>query len=134
MDTRKLITVLAFTLSSAACFANDTEQRELYSAVTAPGLLQADPSGDELKTSKNINGATVVSWNAGKEQAIEFVLQGSTDGKNFRAIRRIAAVPLSAEKIRYESTDESHRGYTWFRIIRINADGHFTYSKPDNAE
>jgi len=134
MDTRKLITVLALTLLSAACFANHTEQRELYSAPTLTRLSQTDPSGDELKTYKNGNGATVVSWNAGKEQAMEFLLQGSTDGKNFRAIKRIEAAPLSSKHIRYESTDESDKGYTWFRIIRINAAGHFSYSKPVNAQ
>ena len=126
MGTRKLLTSLAFVLLSAAGFAQDRPAKTL---ATTDNTSFAGDAVAEIKVYKDASGKNVISWTSTGVQSLEFLLQGSTDGKVFRAIKRLPA----AASGKYETSDENHPGFSYFRIICIDKGGHFSYSKPTSA-
>lgn len=126
MGTRKLLTSLAFFILSTACFAQHRPAKAVTSAdnISSTGDVVAD-----IKVYKDALGKNVISWTSTGLQSLEFLLQGSTDGKVFRAIKRL---PVAASG-KYETSDESHPGFSYFRIICIEKGGHFSYSRSASA-
>jgi hypothetical protein len=125
MGTRKLLTSLAFVILSTACFAQERPAK----TVTTGNVSSTGDAVAEIKVYKDALGKNVISWTSTGLQSLEFLLQGSTDEKVFRAIKRLPA----AASGKYETTDESHPGFSYFRIICIGKDGHFSYSKSASA-
>ena len=123
MDTRKLITVIAFLFVATAGFAQtpQTKTNTFLSAV------------DEIMVHKNAYGKAVIEWSTESKPTLEFLVQGSVDGINFRAIKRVVASVDKAKKAAFQATDESDKGYVYFRIIAIDAAGHYSYSKVGNS-
>ncbi len=128
MDTRKLFTALALILFSATCFAQLTHPEP---AASAPGdnyeiALTSAGLWNEIAIYKNEEGANVIKWSIEGKQPLEFLLQASTDGKNYRAIKRIAAESTTRES--YQATGNNSKNWTCFRVICIDAAGAFSYS------
>jgi hypothetical protein len=126
MGTRKLLTSLAFVILSTACFA---QARTAKTTTPTDNLSSTGDAIAEIKVYKDAFGKNVISWTSTGLQSLEFLLQGSTDGKVFRAIKRM---PVTASG-KYETSDESHPGFSYFRIICIDKGGHFSYSRPASA-
>ena len=126
MGTRKLLTSLAFAMLSTACFAQD---RPATTITSISNLSAAGDAVDDIKVYKDALGKVVITWTSTGLKPLEFLLQGSTDGKIFRAIKRLPA----AASGKYETSDEGHPGFSFFRIICIDKGGHFSYSRPASA-
>ena len=126
MGTRKLLTSLAFAILSTAGFAQERPAKTLASI---DHVSSAEDDVRDIKVYKDASGKAVISWTSTGLQSLEFLLQGSTDGKVFRAIRRLPATASG----KYETSDASHPGFSYFRIICIDKGGHFSYSRPASA-
>ncbi len=126
MGTRKLFTSLAFVILSTASFA---QERAAKTVTPTDNVSTTGDAVADIKVYKDALGKNVISWTSTGLQSLEFLLQGSTDGKVFRAIRRLPA----AASGKYETSDETHPGFSYFRIICIDKGGHFSYSRPATA-
>ena len=115
MDTRKLITILSFLFFTTPLLAQEN------SNPANPIVL----CKNALQIEKNVEGNAVLKWNGYNQMAKEFLLQASTDGNSFRAIKRIVATSNNA----YETVDESGKGYNYYRIICIDGADNYLYSK-----
>ena len=126
MGTRKLLTSLAFAILSTVCFAQD---RPAKTSASIDNLSSAGDVVKDIRVLKDALGKSVISWTSAGLKPLEFLLQGSTDGKVFRAIKRLPA----AASGKYETSDDGHPGFSFFRIICIDKGGHFSYSRPASA-
>jgi hypothetical protein len=88
---------------------------------------------DEIRTYKNKEGNHIIRWNSRNGHTLEFLLQGSMDGTNFRAIKRIIATSSGTGINSYEATVKGDKGYTHFRLIYINQTSN-AYSKVVSPE
>ncbi len=126
MGTRKLFSSLAFLFFVTTA----TAQEHVRPATTS--IDKTSPAGDAvegLKVYKDALGKTFISWKSTGSKPLEFLVQGSKDGKVFRAIKRL---PAAASQT-YQTFDEAHHGYAYFRVICIDEGGHFTYSQNMSA-
>ncbi len=134
MDTRKLVTAIAFSLFATTGFAQLVNLQEATPYKTAPSetgkqdLDSSNPVTDDITIYRTSGGINVVRWTTGKDQALEFLLQGSKDGVSFRVIKRVVATTSNTDLNIYEASDESGKGYTQFRVIHISTTGNY-YSK-----
>ena len=135
MGTRKLITTFAFMLLTATGFA---QPDSFAGPITGPSSVQNDLhtseyGKDDIRTFKNKEGNHIIRWNSSNRHALEFLLQGSIDGTNFRAIKRIIATSSGTGINSYEATVKGGKGYTHFRVIYINQTSN-AYSKVVSPE
>jgi hypothetical protein len=106
--------------------------------LTGPSSAQnyvhtSEYGADEIRTYKNKEGNHIIRWNSKNGQTLEFLLQGSVDGTNFRAIKRIIATSSGTGINSYEATVKGGKGYTHFRVIYINQASN-SYSKVVSPE
>ncbi|HVG11690.1 MAG TPA: hypothetical protein VM843_01750 [Flavisolibacter sp.] len=128
MDTRKLLAAFAFTCSSLTLFATALYKPHVQPAYQS-SIARLTLPAEDIVVYQDANGSNVVKWNAQGPADLEYLLQGSKDGKAFRLIKKITAATHAGANGHYEAIDDSGRGYVHFRIIRINKEGQVSYSK-----
>lgn len=123
MDTKKLF--LAFLLFSLSqCLVAQTPATGF--AISNTATTASDNLPWNISVNKNASGSNLIQWNATAEKnAIEFLVQRSDDGENFKAFKRIV---LGDAKEIYEAEDKERQNKTYYRIIQINANNKWCYS------
>ncbi len=122
MDTKNLF--LGFLLFSLVqCVAAQTTANEF-------AIAQTETVSSNLPwyitVHKNATGNNIIEWNAATtNKAIEFLVQRSDDGENFKAFKRIL---LTDTKENYEVEDKERKSKTYYRIIQISTNDKWCYS------
>ncbi len=81
-------------------------------------------------TARRSRGTNILSWLTSQElNSRYFIIERSSDGRNFAEISRVDAAGNSASNINYSFTDATaQKGINYYRLKLTDADGSFTYS------
>ncbi|RYD51808.1 MAG: hypothetical protein EOP52_06385 [Sphingobacteriales bacterium] len=76
------------------------------------------------------NSKGLIEWVAKDERDLDrYVIEESSDGKAFRDLATIPALPGNTPETQYKYVDTSlWRGYNFYRLALYHLDGHITYS------
>ncbi len=80
-------------------------------------------------TVEDVDCNNVLKWStASEENSSHFIVEHSTDGKNYNAIGRVEAAGNSLEIIEYEFRHEDiDKAYNYYRLKQIDFDGAYEY-------
>ena len=80
---------------------------------------------------KENNGKNILNWNTASEiNSDHFIIERSTDGRNYSSIGRVNANGFSSTEIKYSFTDINPAdGKNFYRLVMTDRDGSFEYSK-----
>lgn len=82
-------------------------------------------------SAKLVNDNTLLSWKTASEKnSLSFVIEKSTDNRNFRSIDSVMAKGNSVDMATYTSIDKQvTAGVSYYRLRMLDRDGHYEYSK-----
>ena len=82
-------------------------------------------------TGKEQNGETLLSWQTASEKNnAYFVIETSTDGKNFRSLASLPGADNSNAQVNYNYTHTTPAtGSNYYRLKQVDSNGEHTYSK-----
>jgi hypothetical protein len=81
---------------------------------------------------QKLTSAVSLKWQTSSEENVKrFVIERSSDGKNYKSIGQVAAVGNSTTKQSYYYTDNSPLmpATNFYRLLMQDADGNYKYSK-----
>jgi hypothetical protein len=115
--------------SSPASVATLTATQTCFATVTAPTILPIKLQNYNALLQNNNN--VKLQWNSSFESnSYKYVVQKSTDGKNYISIGDVEASGNSTNSIAYSFQDkQSLNGAAYYRLQMIDIDGSISYSK-----
>lgn len=135
--TSDAATTSIVAVASAPAFAGDYSFTATFSTGFSGFGLSDAPPGTALPVTlvnfegKNTSEGNLLQWITSSESNNDyFVIEESTNGKNFVETGRVKGVGNASVKNRYDFTDmDFNKGITYYRLKQVDFDGTYAYSR-----